>query len=132
MWSGNIAGEGATGTVTFGDLLGSIHVDNNGDLIIAGNLGSNASILGTAVNNSDNRNFVSKFSSNGDVLWTVIADDDFGGNLFFEVSTNSQNEIFVCGQSGPSGSEWYGIGGVLLNDEPTFTDKNAPMEMYSG
>ncbi len=127
LWSGHIAGDGGAGNVTFGDLVEALHVDQNGDVIIAGNLGTSASIFGNALGNDGNRNFVTKIGGDGSVLWTVVADADFGGDRFLEVATNSNNDVFVAGLSGPSGTAWYGIGGVLLNGANTFTDNNEPV-----
>ena len=126
-WAAEIAGMGGVGSPGINDLVEKIATDPDNNLYIIGNLGTNATINGQAFGNETNANFVSKISPTGEVLWTVTADADFTNDYFTAIHIDTNGDIYVAGQSGPSGVAWYGLNGVLLNGENTFTDNNPPI-----
>ncbi len=126
QWSISVSGDGSTGTPGLNDLLHGLEVDAAGNIYLFGNLGNNASIAGTAVNNTGNRNFLAKFSDAGALSWHITADENFTNDYFRCLTVEASGDVLLGGQTGPSGSGWYAIDGVLLNGGQTFTDNNPP------
>lgn len=127
LWATNIAGEGSANVTGAGDLVHGIDVDSNGNLYVVGNLGSNASIAGQAPEYSDNRNFVARFSSDGDLDWKVVADANYLNDYFTAIHVTAEGDVLVGGQAGPSGLATYAIEGVNINGGGVAVDNNPPI-----
>lgn len=76
-----------------------VRVDTDGNVVIVGSYGQNASIGGIPMldNGTEHNTYVAKFNSSGVFLWveTIIGLDQIHG---FGLAIGDNNEIFVCGE----------------------------------
>jgi hypothetical protein len=82
QFGGNSASEGGPGT----ERGTAITVDSNGDVVLTGWLSQNVADM-----------FVSKYSSGGALLWTVVPTGTGGGEVPTSVATDPSGNIFVSG-----------------------------------
>ncbi len=118
LWSGNIAGEGSASGTGNGDLLEGMEVDPDGNLIIIGNLGNGATILGVETNYLNdpfdlpgNRNFVAKISPSGELVWHVVRNGSVLLNDYFTaLHIDGDGNAYVAASNENSGNEYEIIG----------------------
>lgn len=116
LWSGSIAGDGFSTGILFGDQVDGIHVDQDDNLVVIGNIGSNGTVFGAPNGISENRNYIIKIGSDGQVLWEVYADESFLNDEFTSITSDENGDYYLTTRAG-GGS--YSIGGVQMTDIQT-------------
>ncbi len=115
LWSGSIAGDGQANGFLFGDLVNAIHIDQDDNAIVIGNIGSNGTVFGNPNGLTNNRNYVIKISPEGEVLWEVYADDDYLNDEFTAITSDENGDLYLTTRS-EENMGFYAIGGVLLGN----------------
>lgn len=118
LWSGNIAGAGSASGAGNGDLLEGMEVDPDGNLILIGNLGNGANIMGVQTNylndpfdNPGNRNFVAKISASGELVWHVVrSGSDLLNDYFTAVHIDGAGNAYIAASNESSGDDYEIIG----------------------
>lgn len=112
VWSGSIAGDGVGNVSLAGDRVNAIHVDNDNNVIVIGNIGMNGTVFGASNGLTDSRNYIIKISSNGTVLWEVYADDDYLNDELTAITSDADGNLYVVGRTDDFAGNIYGIGGT--------------------
>lgn len=118
LWSGSIAGEGFSTGILFGDMVSDIHVDQDDNVIVIGNIGTNGVVFGTPNGIAENRNYIIKISADGQVLWEVYADENYLGDELTTVTSDPDGNIYVGGRAGAV-PNFYSLDGVQLDVPPS-------------
>ncbi|MFC1733281.1 T9SS type A sorting domain-containing protein [candidate division KSB1 bacterium] len=80
------------------DRIFGLKTDNDGNVIIVGNMSSNGTINGKTINNSVSlSNFVAKMDSNGQVLWSKLSGDYYNNRRFMGLDLDENGNIYVAG-----------------------------------
>ena len=114
LWSGSIAGEGFSNGFLFGDMVSDIHVDQDDNVIVIGNIGTNGVVFGTPNGIAENRNYIIKISAEGQVLWEVYADENYLGDELTTVTSDPDGNIYVGGRTDETAGSFYALDGVEL------------------
>jgi len=115
LWSGSIAGEGFSTGILFGDMVSDIHVDQDDNVIVIGNIGTNGVVFGTPNGIAENRNYIIKISADGQVLWEVYADENYLNDELTALTSDADGNIYVVGRTDDFAGNIYGIGGTDIN-----------------
>jgi len=115
LWSGNISGEGGANAILAHDRVNAIHVDQNDNVIVIGNIGPNGTVFGAPNGISEDRNYVIKLNPEGEVLWEVYADQNYLGDEFTALTSDENGDIYMTTRT-EENLGFYAIGGTFLGE----------------